>query len=80
MPRLLGFVLAIVMCLVATLGLISGIYGLLTGSYMRYGLEFIVGTFFGILVFYYAAYKSWTKDGATDKQKEREILGEIEQT
>ena len=71
MPKLVWFILAVVLTLGATLGLINGIYGLLIGFYGEYGLEFIDGTFFWIMVAYYVAYKSWKKAGVADKQTEK---------
>jgi len=56
-----------VLTLGATLGLVNMVYAVMIGYPVGYGIGGIVGSF----IFYYAAYKSWTKARAADKQTEK---------
>lgn len=65
--RLVWSILAVVLTLGATLGLVNMIYAMVIGYPVGYGIGGIVGSF----LFYYVAYKSWKKAGATVKQTEK---------
>lgn len=71
MPRIVWFILAVVLFFLATFGFMNAVYWVIIGSDVEYGIGFIAGTFFLPLLLYYTTYKSWTKARATDKQTEK---------
>lgn len=71
MHRLVWLSLTVILVFFGTYGFMNAVYWVIIGHDVEYGVGFIAGTFVFPLILYYAAYKSWTKTRAADKQKEK---------